>query len=565
MFLKRGKCRASKYKTALLIMLPVMYITALQNFKFRPTETFVSERATVVTAYFKTASKHSQDNYNSWMQNFLSMDDVMVIFTSTDLVQWIRSHRQSKLHRTQIIEINLSTSTAANMFTTSFWQNQIDMDPEKSIHLSYELFWIWLNKPFFVTDAMNRNPFRSEIFAWSDIGCYRDSSFNDKKWLRHPELVSKDRLLAMAWRAPKDTSVMRLIKAEHEPSGEWFMGGSQLIGYRQAWRTFTESFETVVREYAQLGLFIGDDQPIFQTVCQRADVCEYVKPDQVSIDPYFGLQEILHFGRVSGPWYIMRSARQGIETETPYPCENSDFRAKHDVAVFTMLTNDANYVEGAIKLGESVLKHTTIPVDRVFMELTSKTLPDEHQTRLKKSGWKRCTVRRIAPLDEEGTFGRFRDQFTKLHAWGMHFYKLIIYLDSDTLVLSSIDHLLQLKLESKRIAVARDFSEGLWRPTFNMGVFVIRPNSSEYSRLLSLQRDSSIVFETTMCEQGFLNVVYNDSWQDLGFTNNANLAVYSQNRTYWDEHESNIHVVHYTMNKPWECTDEYLVPCSWWS
>lgn len=562
-----GKHEARTHKFICLIVFSGMISTALLlSNKFRHTETLLcEERTTVVTAYFKIASKHSDDDYDNWMKNFLSMDDAMVIFTSTELVPWITTNRRSKLCRTHVVGVNLSTFAVAAMFTQPFWQKQLDMDPEKSIHQSYELFWIWLNKPFFVAEAIQLNPFRSEIFAWSDIGCYRDGSFNGAKWLRHVELVSKDRLLAMAWREPKETSVTRFIKAEHEPSGDWFMSGSQLVGYRQTWRRFVQSFEVVIHEYAQLGLFIGDDQPIFQTVCRQADICEFVKPDQVSIDTYFGLQEILHFGRVLGPWYTMRSIRQNTESEAPHPCENSDFEAKNDVAVFTLLTDDENYVEGAIKLGESVLKHTTIPVDVVFMELASKILPEKHRTRLEEAGWKRCTVRRIAPLDEEGTYGRFRDQFTKIHAWGMHFYKLLLYLDSDTLVLSSIDHLLQLELGSKRIAVARDFGDGLWRTTFNMGVFVIRPNSSEYSRLLSLQQDSSIVFETTMCEQGFLNVIYKDSWEDLGFQNNANLAVYSQNRTYWDEHQSSIHIVHYTMNKPWDCSDEYRVPCSWWS
>lgn len=524
-----------------------------------------SSCCTVVTAYFRIPSKHSDDEYDKWMQNFLSMVDAMVIFTSSDLVHLITTHRSAKMRRTQIIEINLAAFGVTNMFGPSFWQEQIDMDPEKSIHQSYELFWIWLNKPFFVAEAIQLNPFNSDIFAWSDIGCYRDNSFNDKRWLQHLEWVSKQRILAMAWREPKETSVTRFIKAEHEPSGDWFMGGSQLVGYRETWRKFHRLFEEIIREYAQLGLFIGDDQPIFQTVCRRADICEYVKPDQVSIDTYFGLQEILHFGKVSGPWYLMRNSSRKVYTTPRYPCENSDFQPTHNVAVFTLLTDDENYVTGAIKLGQSVSKHTSISVDRVYMELDSKLVPDTHRTRLEESGWKRCTVRRIAPLDEEGTFGRFRDQFTKLHAWGMVSYKLLLYLDSDTLVIRSIDHLLQLQLESKRIAVARDFGEGVWRPTFNMGVFVIRPNSSEYTRLLSLQQDASVVFETAMCEQGFLNVIYRDAWEDIGFRNNANLAVYSQNRTHWDEHESDINIVHYTMNKPWACAEEYRAPCSWWS
>ena len=82
-------------------------------------------------------------------------------------------------------------------------------------------------------------------------------------------------------------------------------------------RRFVQSFEAVIHEYTQLGLFIGDVQPVFQTVCRQADVFEYVKPCQVSRVSCFGLQEILHFGNVSGPWYTMRSIPQNTEAEAP--------------------------------------------------------------------------------------------------------------------------------------------------------------------------------------------------------------------------------------------------------
>ena len=36
--------------------------------------------ATVVTAYFEIASKHTSGEYDAWMQNMLSLQDPMVIF-----------------------------------------------------------------------------------------------------------------------------------------------------------------------------------------------------------------------------------------------------------------------------------------------------------------------------------------------------------------------------------------------------------------------------------------------------------------------------------------------------
>ena len=48
--------------------------------------------ATVVTCYYKIASKHSHNEYDIWMTNFLSnIDCQLVIFTSPDLVEYIKN------------------------------------------------------------------------------------------------------------------------------------------------------------------------------------------------------------------------------------------------------------------------------------------------------------------------------------------------------------------------------------------------------------------------------------------------------------------------------------------
>ena len=67
-----------------------------------------------------------------------------------------------------------------------------------------------------------------------------------------------------------------------------------------------------------------------------------------------------------------------------------------------------------------------------------------------------------------------------------------------------------------------------------------------------------------MSEQGFLNVAYKDLWYEIGFENNANLAVYSQKRDFWDAKIDFITVIHFTMEKPWACSDTYKEPCEFW-
>ena len=94
-----------------------------------------------------------------------------------------------------------------------------------------------------------------------------------------------------------------------------------------------------------------------------------------------------------------------------------------------------------------------------------------------------------------------------------------------------------------------------------MGVFVVKPDTAEFERVLRLKSDNNFTFETTMSEQGFLNVVYKDLWYEIGFENNAKLAVYSQKKDLWVARQNEINVIYYTMNKPWSC---FKAPCDLW-
>jgi hypothetical protein len=271
---------------------------------------------------------------------------------------------------------------------------------------------------------------------------------------------------------------------------------------------------------------------------------------------------------------IGEEGKQGKRTFMPWihrrerkRCQNGDFVPEHSTAVWTMLTEGDSYVAGAVVMGLSVKQHSTVPLDLVVMELATKPLADVAWVRLQEVGWKRCVVDRITPLAK--TFPRFRDQFTKLHLWGMTMYKTILYLDSDTLAVNSIDGLLLSDLGDRDIGVARDIRGGKWCDTFNMGVFLINPDEHEYQRLLQLQNSNSVKYESNMAEQGWINVVYKDKWYDIGFTNNANLAAYSDGKydrpsSMWAEKSDDIRVIHYTMNKPWECHQTYKSVCRIW-
>ena len=69
-------------------------------------------------------------------------------------------------------------------------------------------------------------------------------------------------------------------------------------------------------------------------------------------------------------------------------CQNADFFPQHKKAVWTMLTDDSHYVLSALKLGHSLLTHTTeLNFDMVAMELVTKPLNSAAWDCLHAVGW----------------------------------------------------------------------------------------------------------------------------------------------------------------------------------
>uniref|UniRef100_A0A0G4HTF8 Nucleotide-diphospho-sugar transferase domain-containing protein n=1 Tax=Chromera velia CCMP2878 TaxID=1169474 RepID=A0A0G4HTF8_9ALVE len=253
-------------------------------------------------------------------------------------------------------------------------------------------------------------------------------------------------------------------------------------------------------------------------------------------------------------------------------CVNSDFVPEHSRSVWTMLSNNAEeYLQGTLKLTASVKQHTQQePVDSVVMVLKERPLETAALTKLREAGAKICEVPRIPPHDEEATFWRFRDQFTKFHIFGMTCYRGIMYLDSDCLAVGPLGDVLSDKFEEKmrnegaRLAAAEDISAGKWMGTFNMGVFYTVPDTEEHVKLMDKFYSREVEFRVDTAEQGFLNVLYKNNITWLDFKFNANLAAFSQKREFWDSRAADLRVIHYTMVKPWACTEEYKEVCRLW-
>jgi hypothetical protein len=277
-----------------------------QTSSMQPPPQQSSSRATIVTAYFQIRSKYQKEVYLEWMSIMLSLRDNMVIYCTSDWKDSILQLRP-KDAQTHFVIMNITELPLARDYDATFWQEQLNKDPEKKRHAGYEVFWIWLSKPWFVVNAIHLNPFDSDIYMWSDIGCFRGGAakrYQDQMLIQHPEVVPQNRVLFLSHKPePQPPASLWWNNKLHEKD-HFYHSGSQMVAYKQVWLQFQEAFRETMQGFLERNLFIGDDQPVFQCTCtQHSALCAYVTRNQVKDNHYFGLRYVLFHGGTYQFWY----------------------------------------------------------------------------------------------------------------------------------------------------------------------------------------------------------------------------------------------------------------------
>lgn len=266
--------------------------------------------STMVTGYFRLKSKHSAIKYLNWMSNMLSLQDCMVIYTSSDFVETIQKFRNHAPSKTVLIELSVDDLPIAKM-GTDFWQRQLDIDKEKKIHQSYQVFWIWLSKSWCVTQAIRHDFFASHqhhhndgaIFMWQDIGSFRNGEYRGKRILQHTEVIPPGTVLWMAHRRPNPPPT-HLWNNKMKQKQFYFQSGSQGAGDVTAWTEFHSQFARTAQQFLDHNfMFIGEDQCVIQSTCQQhPHLCAYLLRSEVKDNNYFGLRYALVNGGKFTRW-----------------------------------------------------------------------------------------------------------------------------------------------------------------------------------------------------------------------------------------------------------------------
>jgi hypothetical protein len=263
---------------------------------FRLSSDLTTSPNTVVTGYFRVPSKFEPGKYDGWMKNFLSLQDHMVIFTQPEMVEQVKMLRNHALDRTVIIQMKLDDLPIGTVFPTDFWERQLELDPERKAHKSYQLFWIWLSKSWCVTEAIRLNFFQSDLFVWSDIGCFRIKKYNSKTMILHRDQVPPHEMMQMAHHEPNPPAE-ELFNDKYTRKSNFYHSGSQFAAYKDTWKTFHEYFLETIDRFLAKDMIIVEDQAVLQSVClSHPEICAYVPFTEVKDNHYFGLRYLLHHG-----------------------------------------------------------------------------------------------------------------------------------------------------------------------------------------------------------------------------------------------------------------------------
>jgi hypothetical protein len=227
------------------------------------------------------------------------MDDPMVIFTTPDWVDRIKSFRSHAANRTVIITTQLEDLPIATDFNSSVWEHQFSIDPIGRYRKSYKLYWIWLSKSYFLTEAIRLNPFDSTHFVWADIGCYRSAAllttFANTTMIQHLERIPQDSMLFVS-HSPPDPSDEYYYT--FSGSSHFFTSGSMMAGTKETILRYHSLFWQTIQAFMDRDKFVGEDQFILQSTCLQHHICQYVLCNEVRPHDtcYFALRTVLLFG-----------------------------------------------------------------------------------------------------------------------------------------------------------------------------------------------------------------------------------------------------------------------------
>lgn len=224
---------------------------------------------TIVTAYYCVKSKHNPQQYHAWIQNLLlgvGKFCKMVIFTSPDLINYMNAicNKNTKGASFTVIGILMKEFKLLQRYPLKIWAHQYSMDPQKGCGRTVECYLIWNSKLIFIKEAIERNVYGSDKFAWIDIGSFRSANTTILEHFPFYERISEDKIDIMLIQPylPHERNQLIFFNTVH-------LGG-MFGGSIKAVNKLYELFYKALDIYIMGKHFAGCDQQILSSCYMRS-------------------------------------------------------------------------------------------------------------------------------------------------------------------------------------------------------------------------------------------------------------------------------------------------------
>jgi hypothetical protein len=259
-----------------------LFLSNLKSYIYK----ILMTKVTVVTCYYTFPSKHSIEEYDLWMNNFLqNFNCNLVIFTSPDLEQYIEQKREKFKNNTKIIIEPIDTNEIYLKYKND-WDYQYYIDNQKNTGRSKNCYIIWNSKLNYLKKVIELNPFQTDKFVWTDIGCLRNSnSLLIEKIKNFPkyEKVSQGKLDIVLLESFKNSS-QEYFQDEIHFAGAMF--GSDKETILKVHKIFYEKLQKFIENKK----FIGCDQQTFSSIyLTNKELFNPIIPTNSFVDVWFYL------------------------------------------------------------------------------------------------------------------------------------------------------------------------------------------------------------------------------------------------------------------------------------
>ena len=243
-------------------------------------EKFGSQTTTVVTCYYRVASKYHFAVYDGWIQNFMAMQFRTVIFSNADGIAYLVERWPANENRIYIEKPILK-------FHTSKWDWAVDeaLDPEQCVNHNRRLYQIWNEKIFLVNETIQLNPFHTETFAWVDIGCFRTKQLSHFRGFPDASKVNAEKVTFLQIEKFRPHEKIRIDHLDGRFARVDRIGGGMFMGNRTALQRFAILHDAIITEAKQSRepVFAGKDQSLFAfNILRHPELFDTVSPSSPS-------------------------------------------------------------------------------------------------------------------------------------------------------------------------------------------------------------------------------------------------------------------------------------------